>query len=55
MNSNSYHFEVAKATNGQKNGSAEDSMNIQKWHVYHHGCQGRKRQRKKLYFHKEKG
>ena len=26
MNSNDYHFEVAKATNGQKNGSAEESI-----------------------------
>ena len=25
MISNNYHFEVAKATNGQKNGSAEES------------------------------
>ena len=30
------------------------NVNIQKWHVYYHGCQGRKLQRKKLYFHKEK-
>ena len=22
------------------------NLNIQKWHVYHHGCQGRKLQRK---------
>ena len=33
MNSNNYHFEsfeiqVAKATNGQKNGSAEESMSV---------------------------
>ena len=26
MNSNNYHFEVAKATNRQKNGSAMESM-----------------------------
>ena len=26
MNSNNYHFEVAKATNGQKNGSPDESM-----------------------------
>ena len=26
MNPNNYHFEVEKTTNGQKNGSAEESM-----------------------------
>ena len=30
------------------------NLNIQKWHVYHHGCEGRKLQQKQLYFHKEK-
>ena len=30
------------------------NLNIQKRHSYHHGCQGRKLQRKKLHFHKEK-
>ena len=30
--------------------TAITNLNIQKWHVYHHGCQGTK----KLYFHKEK-
>ena len=30
------------------------NLNIQKWDVYHHKCQGRKLQQKKLYFHKEK-
>ena len=28
--------------------------NIQKWHVYHHGCQGRKLQRKKVIFTRRK-
>ena len=26
------------------------NLNIQKWHLYHHGCQGRKLQRKKTLF-----
>ena len=30
------------------------NLSIQRWHAYHHGCQGRKLQQKKLYFHKEK-
>ena len=32
--------------------TATANLNIQKWHVYHYGCQGRKLQRKN--FHKEK-
>ena len=30
------------------------NLNIQKWHVYHHGCQGRKLQRKNFIFERRK-
>ena len=30
------------------------NLNIQKWHVYHHGMSGKETLTKKLYFHKDK-